>query len=63
LLTTTFPDRGASQSIETGQWQPLNLEKPPFNFPPPLRVIREMSSEYGGAFQDKSLGLWRIADL
>lgn len=63
LLTTTFPGRGSSQSIETGQWQPLDLQAPPFNFPPPISLICERSTEYGGAFEDKSLALWRIADL
>ena len=60
LLTTTFPDHGASQSIISGQWQPLNLERPPFNFPAPLRTIHEGLE---GEYRDKTLALWRIADL
>jgi hypothetical protein len=42
-----------------GDWRPLNLCAPPFNFPPPLRIIHEPYR----AFTDKSLGLWRVADL
>jgi hypothetical protein len=63
LLTTTFPHHGPSASIMTGEWQPLNLEKAPFNFPPPLLLLDEGCTEGNGAFADKALGLWRIAEL
>jgi hypothetical protein len=63
LLTTTFPDHGPNASIVTGDWQPLNLERPPFEFPPPLQLLREGCTEGDGAFADKALGLWRLADL
>jgi SAM-dependent methyltransferase len=62
LLTTTFPDRPQNQDIATGQWRPLNLEVAPFSFPPPVKMIGERS-EPNDPFKDKSLGLWRIADL
>lgn len=62
LLTTTFPGR-ANQDCFTGEWRALNLEGPPFRFPPPLRLINEGCTEAAGAFADKSLGLWRVADL
>jgi hypothetical protein len=62
LLATTFPGR-ANQDCVTGEWRALNLEAPPFLFPPPLRLINEGCTEAAGAFADKSLGLWRIADL
>jgi hypothetical protein len=63
LLTTTFPQHGPSASIVTGEWQPLNLQKAPFNFPPPLLLLDEGCTEGNGAFADKALALWRIADL
>lgn len=63
LLTTTFPLRTANTDIATGQWRTLNLQLPPFHFPPPLRIVLEKCSESGGAYADKSLGLWRISDL
>ncbi|MBE3065278.1 MAG: class I SAM-dependent methyltransferase, partial [Spirochaetes bacterium] len=31
LLTTTFVDRATNSNIRTGQWRPINLEKPPFS--------------------------------
>jgi len=59
LLTTSFPEHSNSD-IVTGNWRPLNLCRPPFDFPPPIQLINEgHSSPYG----DKSLGLWRIARL
>jgi hypothetical protein len=63
LLTTTFPLRNRNDDIVTGEWRPLNFELPPFSFPPPIRCMNEGCTEEQGRFRDKSLGLWRIADL
>jgi hypothetical protein len=60
LLTTTFPGR-ANRNIVTGDWRPLDLERPPFRFPKPARVINEACTEGGGSYQDKSLGLWDLS--
>jgi hypothetical protein len=61
LLTTTFSDRQGNSDICTGDWRTLNFRLPPFDFAPPLRLIDERIPLEG--FRDKSLGLWRIADL
>jgi len=63
FLTTTFVGRNKNHDIRTGSWRPINLERFPFGFPKPLRVIQEGCTEDEGAFGDKSLGLWRIADI
>ena len=63
LLTTTFPNCELNEDITTGDWRLLNLEKQPFNFPPPLRLINEQCSEGGGLYKDKSLGLWKVQDI
>jgi len=63
LLTTTFTRRGANRDVGMGDWHPINLERAPFNFPRPLRLIVEQCSEAAGAFDDKSLGLWKFGDL
>lgn len=63
LLTTTFLRHTANRDIVTGEWRPLNLELAPFEFPPPLRLIDERYTLELGLFADKSLGLWRLADL
>lgn len=63
LLTTTFTGRASNPDIRTGQWRPLNLQKPPFDFPPPLKLINEKCTEGDGSWGDKSLGLWKLADI
>lgn len=63
LLTTTFIARNTNRNIITGAWRPLNLQIYPFNFPAPIQLIDEMSSEFDRAFCDKHLGLWKISDL
>jgi hypothetical protein len=63
LLTTTFPGGDANEDIVTGDWRVLDLEGPPFDLPPPMRILNEGCTEGNGAFADKSLGLWRTADL
>jgi hypothetical protein len=63
LLVTTFPDRKENVDIITGDWRPLNMEKPPFNFPRPIRMINEGCTEEGGAWYDKSMGLWKVGDV
>ena len=60
LLTTTFPLRKRNRDVFTGQWRPVNLQIPPFNFPEPILIINEACPEAEGAYSDKSLGLWRI---
>jgi hypothetical protein len=63
LLTTTFSDRQANDNVQTGQWRPLNLRLTPFNLPEPLVTINEGCTEWDGAWADKCLGLWRLADI
>ena len=63
LLTTTFTSRVYNRDIATGDFHPLNVQQPPFAFPPPLRLINEQCTEGDGAYRDKCLGLWCIADL
>lgn len=63
LLTTTFSECEQNKDIVTGDWRILNLEKPPFNFPPPLLLMNEGCTEGRGTYADKCLGLWKISDL
>ncbi len=59
LLTTTFTSCSTNADIQVADWRQLNFEQAPFNFPKPLRLIVE-----GCATKpDKSLALWRFADL
>jgi hypothetical protein len=63
LIATTFTDHHDNQDIVDGDWRLLNLEAAPFNLPPPVALLNEGCSEAGGTYDDKSLGVWRIADL
>lgn len=63
ILTTTFPGHMENADITTGQWRPINLQAAPFNLPQPLRLISEEYSGSRGNYQDKSLGLWNVADI
>ena len=66
LLTTTFTGPRENRDIAIGDWRAINLERPPYSFPRPMDVINEESDEVDeelGAFPDKSLGLWRLADV
>ena len=63
LLATTFTRRTENQDIVTGHWRRLNLQVAPFMLPPPLAILNEGCTEGGGENDDKSLGLWKIADI
>lgn len=63
LLMTTFPETTVNEDIVTGEWRPINFQRPPFNLPPPLKLINEHCTEDGGKHADKSLGLWKLADI
>ncbi len=62
LLTTSFTERISNADL-IGDWRPVNLSLEPFNLPQPARLILEGCTEEGGAYRDKSLALWRLADL
>ena len=63
LLTTTFTEQVENADIEDGDWRVINLERPPFNLPRPMALIVEGCVEGEGTYGDKSLALWRVADL
>lgn len=63
LLATTFTRETPNAELDAAGWRALNLTLPPFNFPQPTLLISEKCTEAGGLAKDKSLGLWRIADL
>jgi hypothetical protein len=63
LLTTTFPEWEVNLDCEDGDWRALNLQRAPFDWPKPVELINERCDEGDGGWRDKSLGLWRIADI
>jgi SAM-dependent methyltransferase len=63
FLTTTFSGRDSNEDIRTGQWRPLNLQRPPFDFPEPISLINENCTIANGIYADKCLGLWKLSEL
>ncbi|MGM9428133.1 class I SAM-dependent methyltransferase [Hydrogenophaga sp. MI9] len=63
LVATTFVGDRGNEDIPTGAWRPLNMQRPPFNFPEPLSLIDERCHHTGGIYADKHLGVWRFEDL
>lgn len=57
LLATTHPHVRRNIDISTGSWRSLNLRLPPFDFPPPARLLTE-DAELG-----KCLGMWDLRSL
>ena len=55
--------RVTNDDVEDADWRPLNFEAAPLHWPTPVEIINERCTEAGGAYADKSLGLWRLADL
>ena len=61
LLTTTYPDLlQTNKNIITGDWRPLDLQKAPFNFPNPIKIVNENCTS---DLKEKRLGLWKISDI
>jgi len=54
LATNSFDKISHNKDIETGKWRQLNLELPPFNFPPPVTAIVESGAN------GKFLGIWKL---
>jgi len=63
LLTTSFSKHHLNFNIPTGSWRTLNLSKPPFSFPKPLKAINEKCTLGHGEFKDKELVLYEINTL
>jgi SAM-dependent methyltransferase len=64
LLATTYPTlvRRNKELYITGSWRPLDLQRPPFSLPEPIRLINEECTEPDD-FKEKSLGLWDLTRI
>lgn len=63
LLTTSYFNISKNIDISSGGFQPVNLLKPPFNFPEPLITFDELFAEPVMLKHRKRLCLWRLADI
>jgi hypothetical protein len=57
LLCTTHDSLKENSDCPDGGWRSVNLQLPPFSFPPPLKLIVEDQE------LRKCLGVWRLGDL
>jgi hypothetical protein len=55
LLTTHFEKTIEHPEIEFGEYRPVNLCRPPFNWPPPSHLIFDGDEDDG----DRYLAVWR----
>lgn len=63
LVATTFPEWQSNADCEDGDWRALNFERVPFRWGPPVELLNEDCTEAGGGWRDKSLGVWRLAEI
>jgi hypothetical protein len=63
LIATTFPGWQTNCDCEDGDWRALNFERPPFSWSSPVELLNENCTEAGGGWRDKSLGVWRLAEI
>jgi hypothetical protein len=63
LIATTFADWQTNHDCEDGDWRALNFGRKPFNWGPPVELVNENCTEAGGGWRDKSLGVWRLAEI
>jgi hypothetical protein len=59
LLTTTFPPVETNYDVVTGDFRAINLECPPFDLPPPTRIIDDSCA----ANREHALGVWDLERL
>lgn len=63
IITTTFTGDRENLDIVSGDFRAVQLERPPFNLPPPAELCNEACTLGNGRFVDKSLGLWPMSAL
>lgn len=63
LIATTFTDCRENHDVRDDDWCMLHLERAPFGLTPVLAILDEGCTESDGAYDDKSLGVWRVEDL
>ncbi|MBV6438462.1 MAG: hypothetical protein EPGJADBJ_00086 [Saprospiraceae bacterium] len=63
LLCTSFVQNKFNYDIRDGLWRTLNMQKSPFRFPPPERIIPDNQLLESGVYRDKALCLWRVSDI
>jgi Methyltransferase domain len=63
LIATNFSEWQSNGDCEDGDWRALNFERAPFGWGPPVELLNENCLEAGGGWRDKSLSVWRMAEI
>jgi hypothetical protein len=63
LLITNFSQLSMNLDCIDGDWRPLNFQVAPFHWPSPIHEIDEECLENGGAWRDKTIAVWSLADI
>lgn len=63
LLISHYRDCAVNVEIASGDFRPVNLCLTPFFLPPPRETIAEQSRMAAGAFTDRALALWSVAEV
>ena len=64
LLTTTYAVPEVNSEVPMGGFFQINLQAPPFELPPPMKLIDESNAAaFGPEYAGKCLGLWKLADI
>jgi hypothetical protein len=63
LMATTFYALDKNLPGSTGGWRPINMQRPPFSFPPPILIVPERSYSPTVRYSDKAMGVWSFRDL
>lgn len=61
LMTSNYPEHDANRDIFTSWFRAINLQKPPFSFPNPRKIVVEESMR--GTFSSRTMGLWLVSEL
>lgn len=62
LMLTTFPEHKKNEDTVTPYWRALNFRIEPFNFPEPIRLIKDFADTQRD-HHGKYLGVWRTDEL
>jgi hypothetical protein len=55
LIASTYPNVKTQFDIVTGQARPVNVLRPPLNWPTPIKMINDRAGEH----LDRRMGVWR----
>lgn len=61
LLITHFLDCTDNAAIESGDFRPVNLRRPPFSLPTPREILSEESRMDG--WSDRAMALWHLDEV